>query len=175
MRALLITVLSLFALLALSMAALADDASHGMAPGAGPDPLAPLNSMLGNWEGSGTSPFGPYTCKITVTRNGAWVLFVNHIYAGGQEVETPTQIIGTNPDGTFSCYAFDSSGAAKFDGTVTADQGHFAFQDGETHGNYDWTFNADGSIHGTYSIHFAHPAPGWPADFAIDETDRKVS
>ena len=84
------------------------------APAVAPDPLAGLSGMLGKWEGSGTSAFGPFTCNWEATRAGIWLVAVTHIFdEQGNNVENATQVFGANADGSLLCYTFDTSGLAE--------------------------------------------------------------
>jgi hypothetical protein len=138
------------------------------------DPLAPLESMLGRWEGTGQSSMGPFTASFTTVRAGNWLRSDCQIFdMEGNVVETMTQLHGIEPDGTLVSYSFDSFGMTEMRGTATAEGGSLRWEEGEAWATVEWTYNADGSISST----FKRVDPNAPApfnDFWVTETDVRV-
>src|SRR5688572_15950862 len=174
MRPLFMALVTLAALLSMAVAARAEVAPP---PVTGPDPLAPLTGMIGSWKGTGTSAFGAFSAEWEATRQGAWLLSTSRIFdLKGNLAETVTQMFGANPDGTFSCYSFDSGGLTVWQGTADAKGGSFAYKhaDNGSYGSFTWTMNTDGSMQSSLKMHSTVHPPGWPDDFWVEEIDHRV-
>lgn len=142
-----------------------------------PDLLAPLSGMIGEWEGSGTSTYGPFYCHWEAKRQGNWIVSIAQIYTakGGEQVAANSQVFGADENGGIIAYNFDETGMNVLRGS--ADEHGGSLSGGSDNGSqaYSWTVNADGTITSHFEMHMSTPMPPFPADFVVDEVDTRVT
>lgn len=158
--------------------AFSDDAPMPM--NTDPAVLAGLETIIGDWEGSGTSTLGPFKCSWSAWREGAWIITTSAIFdVNDKPVDHITQLFGANPDGSLICYSFEASGMTVWNGAADGKGAKFTFagddEDPSASGSFAWENNADGSMTSHFKMHSTMHPEGWPDDFWVEETDRRAA
>ena len=163
--------LSFIAILAATLCA-----AHGaIAADPAPDPLAAIQGMVGNWEGTGKGPFGPYYVKWSAIREGRWIVTYQDIYdkQGGTAQEHVVHVYGVDLNGKLTCDTYDGTGKYQMTGEATATGGKMRAEDGGMWREFTWTTDGD-TISGVFHLHNPNAKDPFPKDFEATETDHRL-
>jgi hypothetical protein len=134
-----------------------------------------VDAMLGEWEGTGDSTLGPYTCRWECERYGNYIVSLSRIYVEGMDdpIENMVQVFELMEDGRVEVHVFDGMGEAEFVGTADSKTATLRYEDGEENREFTWTVNEDGTITSSFSVH--NPAAPPPFnDFHADDVSTRV-
>lgn len=149
-------------------------AATGAAQQAPPDPLAPVLFLVGRWDGSATSTYGPYHYRSEVVRRGAWLVgsAEAHPDQPGSAAIMTTTVIGRDAAGQLVLYLFDAGGMWRFSGTADAQGVTFEWREGGAFRRTRLTPQPDGSVRQETIAHLPDQQPPLPKEVTAESVQR---
>ena len=142
----------------------------GSAAAQQPDPLTPVLFMVGRWDGTATSTYGPYHYHTEVVRRGNWLIGSGEAHPDqpGSAAITTTTVIGRDPSGQLVLYLFDAGGMWRFAGTADSDGVTFEWREGGAFRRTRLTHESDGSVRQETVAHLPDQQPPLPKEVTAE-------
>lgn len=151
-------------------------AGAGSAQQAPADPLAPVLFLVGRWDGTATSTYGPYHYHSEVVRRGNWLVGSGEAHPDqpGAAAIITTTVMGRDDAGHLVLYLFDAGGIWRFSGSADEDGVTFEWREGAAFRRTRLTHERDGSVRQETVAHLPDQQPPLPKEVTAESVQRRA-